>query len=600
MPAGSIRLENSSSTAGGGYLAGAIDWEYTQDIEANTSRVVANLFVRKEIHESTVTTPTIGTWECSLTLNGETVSGGVYASVSGDWILMRSLIVTVPHNDDGTKSVTLSGAVWGPSGTGYSGRSTEGSGTVTLNTIPRASTLSCGALTLGSKSACTITPAAEGYRHDLYLTAGGHRACLLHDVRGGTYQISPNLSDFAAYITTAKSVTGTLELTTYNAGWTAALGVKTLSVQVLVPASCGPSVSSGWASAAYYNAGTAAAGIAAYVQGYSKAQVTFSDQKVTTRYGATIKGYKIACAGVTVSSAPYRTQVLPGTAASIVCTVEDSRGYTASETLTVTLLPYARPKLSSLSLYRSDADGTADKDGTCIWARATLSYSAIGGRNACTLKGYHRTAGGSYGDGTAMESGVGLILTAAALIGQSYVAKIEAADSLGQTARYEVTIPTADAAFHLRAGGKGAAFGKYAEADGVLDVAWDLRVRGDYLDADGNEIDRVVEAGSSGIWRWRKWRSGFAECWGEQTYTGDASTAWGGLYALECAAPDYPIAFTDWPNVQRDAVCNTAAGCWLSAYGTGTAANCGPFALLRPTAMQVSASVKFYVTGHWK
>ena len=110
----------------------------------------------------------------------------------------------------------------------------------------------------------------------------------------------------------------------------------------------------------------------------------------------------------------------------------------------------------------------------------------------------------------------------------------------------------------------------------------------------------MIEAGSSCIWRLRKWRSGFAECWGEQTYTGDASTAWGGLYALECAAPDYPIAFTDWPNVQRDVVCNTAAGCWLSAYGTGTAANCGPFVLLRPTAMQVSASVKFYVTGHWK
>ena len=40
--------------------------------------------------------------------------------------------------------------------------------------------------------------------------------------------------------------------------------------------------------------------------------------------------------------------------------------------------------------------------------------------------------------------------------------------------------------------------------------------------------------------------------------------------------------------------------CMALDYGTGTAANCGPFALLRPTAMQVSASVKFYVTGQWK
>ena len=513
MPSGSIRLENSSSTAGGGYLAGAIDWEYTQDIQANTSRVVANLFVRKEIYESTVTVPTIGTWECSLTVNGESVSGGVYASVGGDWILMRSLILTVPHNDDGTKTVTLSGAVWGPSGSGYSGRSSEGSGSITLTTIPRASTLSCGALTLGSKSACTITPAAEGYRHDLYLKVGSKSVCLLHDVKGGTYQITPAIADFAPYITGAKSAAGTLELTTYNAGWTAALGTKTLSVQVTVPASCGPTVSTGWAAAAYYNAGTAASAIAAFVQGYSKAQVTFTAAKVTTRYGATVKGYKIACAGVTVSSAPYRTQVLPGTQASIVCTVEDSRGYTASETLTVTLLPYAKPRLSGLSLYRSDADGTADKAGTCIWAKATLSYSALGGRNACTLKGYYRTAGGSYGDGVAMTSGTGLILTAAALVGQSYVARIEAVDSLGQTARYEVTIPTADAAFHLRAGGKGAAFGKYAEADGALDVAWDLRVRGDYLDADGHALIKRIsinvkdytpdwKAGAGGTYFW--------------------------------------------------------------------------------------------------
>lgn len=53
----------------------------------------------------------------------------------------------------------------------------------------------------------------------------------------------------------------------------------------------------------------------------------------------------------------------------------------------------------------------------------------------------------------------------------SYEAKIEIADKLGNTASFSAVIPTADVAFHLRPGGKGAAFGKYSEKE-ALEVAW--------------------------------------------------------------------------------------------------------------------------------
>ena len=49
------------------------------------------------------------------------------------------------------------------------------------------------------------------------------------------------------------------------------------------------------------------------------------------------------------------------------------------------------------------------------------------------------------------------------------------------------------------------------------------------LRADLGINDYVVEQGTSGIWTYRKWSSGVAECWGSYTTTGGSSTE-GSLY----------------------------------------------------------------------
>ena len=114
-------------------------------------------------------------------------------------------------------------------------------------------------------------------------------------------------------------------------------------------------------------------------------------------------------------------------------------------------------------------------------------------------------------------------------------------DSLGNSARYEENIPTEKVAFHLKEGGKGAAFGKAAETEGLLELAedWHLKLTGATdLNAAAEKIavldpggvvryrtkaellgdlaaDYIVEQGVSGIWTYRKWAGGVAECWGE-------------------------------------------------------------------------------------
>lgn len=483
MASGNFNLNNSGQTSGGGYLMGKIEWSASPNTETNKSSGVVRLYAKKASTTGTITTPTTGNWDCSLTVNGENLSQKVYAGITADWVLLLEKNFTVDHDSDGQKSISIEASVWGPSGTAYSGLQTVGSGTAVLDSIPRASSLSCaGAMVMGQPYNLAITAASNGFSHDLVLTWGGNYFLIARQVLG-TVSWTPNIADLAPVIPNAASAVGTITLHTYNCFASnpndrTLIGSKYYPVTLTVPSSAAPSVASGWASAAWYNEGTAAASIDAFVQGYSKAQVTFDSSKITTKYGATIQSYKIACGGVTDTASPYLTGVLTGTSATITCTVTDSRGYTATGTVSVTLYPYKKPALSDVALYRADEDGTANRAGLCIYARAKLTWSDIGGRNPCSLTGYFRLQSGSYpAAGTAMESGAGILLTNAAAVTSTYVAKIEARDSLGNAAAYEATIPTDNVAFHIRDGGQGAGFGKYAEEDDLLDVAWNSRVR---------------------------------------------------------------------------------------------------------------------------
>ena len=54
-------------------------------------------------------------------------------------------------------------------------------------------------------------------------------------------------------------------------------------------------------------------------------------------------------------------------------------------------------------------------------------------------------------------------------------------------------------------------------------------------------VDYVVEQGTSGIWTYRKWNSGLAECWGEVTANTAITDALGAMYMT---VTDY----FSWPN----------------------------------------------------
>jgi hypothetical protein len=59
---------------------------------------------------------------------------------------------------------------------------------------------------------------------------------------------------------------------------------------------------------------------------------------------------------------------------------------------------------------------------------------------------------------------------------------------------------------------------------------------------DDPQVDYVVEEGTSGIWTYRKWTSGIAECWGSETVSFQPKYPWGSVYAetvIDQTAPNY-------------------------------------------------------------
>ena len=406
------------------------------------------------------------------------------------WYVLGERTEEISHNNDGTKTVTLSGEWCSAISGGWAPYSLSVSGEVTLPTIPRATVPSMGTATIGEKVHISLPRASSGFTHTLRYVFGGASETI--DTGVGAGYDWPVPESLAAQIPNAASGKGTLTCETYSGG--TYIGTKSVTFTASVPRSMKPTVLSGWATVTYDNSGTKASGIAAWVQGYSKAKAVFNGSKVTCKQGASIAKYAVTYLGKTVEESPYRTETISTTSATVRCTVTDSRGLSAYEDFEIAIHPYAPPALTGAMLYRADGDGAASDSGTHIAGRATANYSSIGGENAATIRGYWKAVGGSYGSGEALSSGVTGIISGSAVISteRSYVAKLVITDSLGNTAEFEDSIPTERVAFHLKEGGNGAAFGKVAETEYVLELAedWELKVKGKRL------LDLIYPVGS--------------------------------------------------------------------------------------------------------
>ena len=148
---------------------------------------------------------------------------------------------TISGNADGTKSVSIAAnfSCYTADGRGGSGWSVSGSQTVTLRTIPRTSSISMPATTMGSAGTISITRASSSFTHTLTYAFGNATGTIATKTTSTSVSWTPPTS-LASQIPNSTSGTCTLTCYTYNGN--TLVGTSTTTVTLSVPASIKPTI----------------------------------------------------------------------------------------------------------------------------------------------------------------------------------------------------------------------------------------------------------------------------------------------------------------------------------------------------------------------
>ena len=131
---------------------------------------------------------------------------------------------------------------------------------------------------------------------------------------------------------------------------------------------------------------------------------------------------------------------------------------------------------------------------------------------------------------------------------------------------------------------------------GAVEASGTFRLNG------GNMADFVVAQGTSGIWRWRKWASGFAECWGATSFVASTATDnwhWVGYDTTVRGGHALPFAF----NTIVDSTVTLVNGNYWAIVRNENQNNLSQapqFWVVAPSAHQATVTVRYGIAGTWK
>ena len=288
-----------------------------------------------------------------------------------------------------------------------------------------------------------------------------------------------------AHIPNSTSVTATASLTTFEGS--TELVTSTMNFTVEIPANVVPTISSFTASPYSTNATISSWNV--YVQGFSQVDLSAT---VTAGTGATLVSLAFSGDGVSQSSTAttVRSTVFDTTGSkTYTLIVTDSRGRTASSTVSITVLAYSVPGVSSLATYRCLSDGTqSDTDGAYLHSVPVFSFASVGGNNSLTVAKieYKPHSGSTWTSGvTPVTSGTGYTYGSGGVnIAYTYDVKLTITDALGNSASLSVIVPPV-VGFAVGLNNDRARFGGPVEEAGLV-CDWDFKLKGDFIMDDGN------------------------------------------------------------------------------------------------------------------
>lgn len=425
----------------------------------------------------------------NVTVNGKKYSGNTTVGIANNATkTLASGYTDIAHNSNGTKTFSYSFSQ-SFSGITFSGKAlgtVSGSGSGTLNTIPRKSLLAVGNGRLGSPQTLVITKADSSFKHKISFKCGDTTGWIAGNSTTFTTETSilwTAPEQLAKHNTTGTSLSVVITLYTFTSGGTQT-GSDTRTVTYTIPETdefkpkCSVTVSDSKGYADKYGA---------YIKGHSRFKVVVTP---TLAYNSAIASYSTAANGSKYTTASFTTDVLKSSGSlTVSATVKDKRGRSSTAaTVTKSVLNYAAPEINIKSVERRDYDGNGENYIKAGYIAVTFSFktTALNNKNTAAYSiQYKKTTDENYTTENLavyanQYSVSNKVFVFPAAQSSTYDIVLTAKDDFTETKKATVGKST----FKLWSIFRkylGIAFGKYAELEGVFDIGFKTRFFGGIL-----------------------------------------------------------------------------------------------------------------------
>lgn len=326
--------------------------QVSQNTQDNNSQVRVRLALLN-------TTTTFTDYDCSayVDINGQRLNWSGRPSMLGynQTIMLIDRTITIGHNTDGSKSFGLSAGFSGSGGWSPGSLNIRGN-SFTLTTIPRSSSASVSAGTIGNTLTINVNRQNPSFKHTIRYAWANKSGTIASNVDTSATWVIP--LDFANDIPNSASGPGTIYVDTYSNG--RMTGTQSVTFTATVPDTMKPTLSKVTLSDASTIAQNLIPNPDTFIQVISNIKVAFNG--ASGSYGSTITGYRAEIVGKNQA-----TNVNGGTlgimnysgSITIRASVVDSRGrWSDSKDIQVKVLEYFAPALS-FSIARTGSTSSA-------------------------------------------------------------------------------------------------------------------------------------------------------------------------------------------------------------------------------------------------
>ena len=353
-------------------------------------------------------------------------------------------------------------------------------------------------VTAGDTATFTLTnPKLSELNHKIRLTFGSQSTTITAAVGVGTKTYTIPVA-WTSQFPNSSSGTGTIACDTYSG--TTLIGTTTSTLRVNAPSSAAPSVTLSFVR----TGSTVASGWNIYLQSFSGVDLVAT---VQTQYSATVSSIVFSDGTVDTqnNNISHVSTINSSGAVPFTVTVTDSRGMQATDTQSITVVPYSAPAFSTVDLQRcnssgatTDSSGNPLETGTYVLALANTVYSSCDSNNQLSIT-LEVESNNSWVSVNTLTNNTPKVCSAPGTSAFTngfdpqniYKFRVTATDSLGKFAQRVVYLQSIKMIMHVRDNDDGMAFGMVSRKAGFeVNPAWPTYFHGTEL------IDLIHPVGS--------------------------------------------------------------------------------------------------------